>query len=605
MSSVLDSSVVAPLPDAGALEAWQSACRAAELTAIDPIGTAGVIIAGAYGETQQLWLRALQALLGPSQRFRRVPGHIGDDRLLGGLDLAATLSAGRPIVSRGLLAEANGCILLLPSAERMSQRVSAQIASARDLGGIDLQRDGASVWSPTRFGIIAFDESMPDEEGISIALADRVGMRVDLDGIGGRVAAEAHVASSSDIAEAQSRLASVIAGEDAISALCSLCVALGIRSLRPPQVALAVARANAALCKRNSICEDDLVVAVRLSLAWRATQFPQTPDDPDNAEPESEPPPDDGAEPDQEPERPDETQLSEGPAQDRLIEAAQTSLPADLLAAILTGSASSRPALAPPSRTGLQQRSKSGRARAGIMPGDPRTGSPLSIFATLLAAAPKQSLRNGKGVRRGGRLAIRPEDFRVYRMRQHQQTVTIFVVDASGSAALNRLAEAKGAVELLLNDCYVRRDQVSLIAFRGPSAQVLLPPTSALARAKRSLAKLPGGGGTPLACGLATALTMASATIRRGQTPLVVVLTDGRANIARNGRPGRAEAEADALREAGQIARLGIRALLIDTSVRPDQRAERLAKHLAARYLPLPRAGSTGIRDAVLGAMEA
>ena len=114
---------------------------------------------------------------------------------------------------------------------------------------------------------------------------------------------------------------------------------------------------------------------------------------------------------------------------------------------------------------------------------------------------------------------------------------TISSSDASsgslgGSSALHRLAEAKGAVELLLADCYVRRDSVAVLAFRGRSAELLLPPTRSLVRAKRSLAELPGGGGTPLAAGIDAARELAFAVRRRGDTAVVVVLSDGRANLA-------------------------------------------------------------------------
>jgi magnesium chelatase subunit D len=131
----------------------------------------------------------------------------------------------------------------------------------------------------------------------------------------------------------------------------------------------------------------------------------------------------------------------------------------------------------------------------GSLPGDPRSGARLDLMATLRTAAPWQRLR---GPAPGGaRLRVQADDFRVVRFRQRAQSVTVFVVDASGSAALYRLAEAKGAVELLLADCYVRRDEVAMIAFRGDMAELLLPPTRSLVRAKRSLSALPGGGGTP------------------------------------------------------------------------------------------------------------
>ena len=152
------------------------------------------------------------------------------------------------------------------------------------------------------------------------------------------------------------------------------------------------------------------------------------------------------------------------------------------------------------------------------------------------------------------RILIRKDDFRISRFKQRTETTTIFVVDASGSAALHRLAEAKGAVELLLADCYIRRDQVALIAFRGSVAEMLLPPTRSLARAKRSLAGLPGGGGTPLAAGLDAAFALADSVRRKGQTPTVIVLTDGRANIARDGGQGRPRAEEDAMQRRAAVA---------------------------------------------------
>ena len=178
------------------------------------------------------------------------------------------------------------------------------------------------------------------------------------------------------------------------------------------------------------------------------------------------------------------------------------------------------------------------------------------------------------------------------------------MVDASGSAALHRLAEAKGAVELLLADCYIRRDQVALIAFRGSVAELLLPPTRSLARAKRSLAGLPGGGGTPLAAGLDAAFALSDSIRRKGQTPTVIVLTDGRANIARDGGQGRPRAEEDAMSAARQLRAAGITAVLVDTSPRPGASGETFAREMGARYLPLPHADATTLSKAVLASMR-
>jgi magnesium chelatase subunit D len=197
------------------------------------------------------------------------------------------------------------------------------------------------------------------------------------------------------------------------------------------------------------------------------------------------------------------------------------------------------------------------------------------------------------------RVIVQRADLRIQRREQRRGTTTIFAIDASGSQAMHRLAEAKGAVELLLAECYVRRDRVAVLAFRGPGAELLLPPTRSLARAKRSLAALPGGGGTPLAAGIEAARELAAQIGRAGDTPVVVFLTDGRANVARDGGPGRAHATEDALAAATAFRLEGHSALLIDTSPQASDGARELAGRMGAAYVPLPHAGAQGLSQAV------
>jgi magnesium chelatase subunit D len=219
------------------------------------------------------------------------------------------------------------------------------------------------------------------------------------------------------------------------------------------------------------------------------------------------------------------------------------------------------------------------------------------VIDTLRAAAPWQKLRRAlvqesRGTPPRGehasRIRVSKEDFRVLRFKRRNQLTTIFLVDASGSAALNRLAEVKGAVELMLAESYVRRDRVALISFRGSSAQVLLPPTTSLVRAKRELASLPGGGGTPLAKGLDAARVLADSLCRRGESPVVVVLTDGRPNVARDGKGNRAQAEADSMHAARMMRGSSIASLMVDTAPQPRILTERVANEMGARYVPLP-----------------
>ena len=190
------------------------------------------------------------------------------------------------------------------------------------------------------------------------------------------------------------------------------------------------------------------------------------------------------------------------------------------------------------------------------------------------------------------------------RFEDRSDRLLIFTVDASGSAAMARMAEAKGAVEMMLAQAYAKRDQVALVAFRGREAEVLLPPTRSLVQAKRRLAGLPGGGGTPLAAGLLTAAELAQLGRIHGLSPSLVLLTDGRANIDLNGEPGRAQAKADAQTTATQLGHLGLPAVVIDTAARPGEDGRALARWLGSHYLALPRADAQRIcaaADAAIG----
>ena len=153
----------------------------------------------------------------------------------------------------------------------------------------------------------------------------------------------------------------------------------------------------------------------------------------------------------------------------------------------------------------------------------------------------------------------------------------------------------------MLTDCYARRDSVALISFRGKAAEVLLTPTRSLVRAKRNLAALPGGGGTPLAAAIDAASALATTVRRRGQSPIIVFLTDGRANVTRDGLGGRVKGTEEAMTAARSFLTAGHDALLIDTSPRPKPEAAGIAAAMGARYLPLPHGDATAISSAVRG----
>ncbi|HEX2941222.1 MAG TPA: magnesium chelatase subunit D [Rhodopila sp.] len=611
--------------------AWADALRALALFAADPGTLGGIAVRAGAGPVRDRFLLHLRESLPPGTPIRHLPLHVGDDRLLGGLDLPATLQAGKPVAQRGLLAEADGGVVVLAMAERVDDRVAVRLRAALDDGVVLLQRDGLSRVEPSRFGMIALDEGCEAEERPPESLLDRLAFHVDLtqvslrdmmqppgaadarqpagidaaargpdhepgdtgDAVGAvsaRAVAPARTVEGRDAIEALQ----AVETSEAIETLCHVTGALGIASLRAPMLALRAARAAASQAGRTEITEPDLATAARLVLAPRARQLPNLPD----SEAPEPPPPPEPSEEDDPPSLPDQ------PLSDVVLDAAKAALPPDLLARLMQADAGRGQARTPGRAGQIRMSVKRGRP-IGTRQGEPRNGARLHLLETLKAAAPWQALRQGVG-----RFAVRREDFRIVRFRQRLGTTTVFAVDASGSAAMHRLAEAKGAVELLLADCYVRRDQVALIAFRGQEATVLLPPTGSLLRAKRSLAALPGGGATPLAAGIEAAAHLADGIRRSGRTPVIAVLTDARANVARvpdaaGAATGRAAAEADALDAARVVARAGISALLVDTSPRPNPFAHRLADAMQARYVPLPHAEAGALSRAVRAASAA
>lgn len=637
-----------------AAERWQStaaslptmARQVAALFAVDPVGCGGVAIRSLATPARDAWLQLLHDLLPEDTPVRRVPLHINDERLLGGLDLAATLQAGRPIAQKGVLTLADGGVVLMAMAERMSPATAARLAAVIDSGEVALEREGLASRHPTRFGVVALDEGLADDERMAPALLDRLGFMIDLHPVLPDPAAAAESegmelpfrTTRADIVRARSLLAQIEVELDVVQALVAAALQLGVYSIRAPMQALRVARVAAALDGRICLIDEDVALAAALVLSPRATRMPTAEPPPEEDQPEEqepaetpteqpEDPPPPPEQPDEDPvEAPDDEPERE-PTVDDLAElvlaAAQSAIPPGLLAAMQLG-LEQRARSNAAGRMGASKASQSRGRPRGARRGEPRAGSRLNVIETLRAAAPWQKLRQAEMARIAAvevvttrkrstkkhtapvaRVQVRRDDFHVTRYQQRSATTTVFVVDASGSSALNRLAEAKGAVELLLADCYVRRDQVAVLSFRGRVAELLLPPTRSLVRAKRSLAGLPGGGGTPLATAIDAAAALGQQIARRGETPIVVLLTDGRGNVARDGSPGRARAAEDVDLAARQYRLANLSTLLIDTAPQPQPAAQALARMMGATYLPMPYAGSAALSRAVAQAGQA
>lgn len=585
---------------------WSDAAIAAAVFAVDPVGTGGVCLRASAGPVRDLWLACLRSLLPPSGAVRRLPPSVSVDRLLGGIDLPATLLERRPVVAPGLLADVDGGVLLVTMAERLSSSTAAHLNAVLDARELVVERDGLSRRIPSAFGVVAFDEGCDDERP-PVGLCDRLACHLDLHSVCRADTAPAALGAD-DIVAARLRLPRVRIATEMMEALCHAAVSLGIPSLRAPLLAARVARARAALDDNETVEQSHVAFAARLVLAPRATSLP--------AAGEAEPPPQ------QEPplqQNGDEAEsrgdndvplkdipLEDVPLEDVLVEAARAAIPPDLLQQLQGGTAMPRSRATSTGRQGAERTGPQRGRPIGARRGEFRSGVRLDILETLRTAALWQKLRHAQaaaGRDDDSRLLIRKQDFRITRFKQRSATSTIFVVDASGSTALQRLAEVKGAVQLLLADCYARRDEVALIAFRGQAAELVLPPTRSLTRARRSLAALPGGGGTPLPAAIISATTLAVAERDKGRLPTIVLITDGRANVSRNGAAGRVVAEAETHDAARRLRATGIPAVVVDSSPRPRPEAETIAARMCARYVPLPYANAAQLSHVVQASM--
>jgi len=587
------------LPDAPPSDA----VIAAVLLAIAPEQLKGAVL---YCDSRALgerWLDLFHALLPTSAPTKRVPGNISDERLLGGLDFAATIGRGHAVSDRGLLAEADGGSVVLSGATTRLPTY-AHVARALDNQGIQLEREGLSETHATHFAAIVVQTV--DDDPVPAAMTDRLAFHIPM-ASGSHGSLVAHE-TAAQVLEARQLVPQVETNERALVALTRAAERLGIHTPRPVLFALAAARAHAALHQRTSLEVDDVACATRLVLAPRSRQSgddaqpapAEEPGEPRAAEERSET---DATSPAAQPpvtepnELAGEAQSQEDGLTEILVQTAVSALPAGLLTAFAARSLAARGATG---RSGNEVlRGVRGR-QVGVRRGDPRGGARLDLVATLRAAIPMQRIRRQARPDSVARpVELRREDFRIRQCVTPATTTALFVVDASGSSAMQRLAEAKGAVELMLAEGYARRDRVALITFRGTSAELVLPATHALARARRAISGLPAGGGTPLATALDLASTVIQQLKRSGGQFVTIILTDGRANVARDGRGGRARALDEALGAAGTLRTVCDTVLWVDTSARSEEASRQLATKAGARYLLLPAPNARGLTEAV------
>lgn len=589
--------------------------KALLLIAVDA-SLGGVLIPATVGSGKSTLARAFARILPEGTPFVELPLNITEDRLLGGLDLEIALATGKRVIEKGLLAKANGGVLYVDSFNLLDSTSEAHLIDAMSRGKVLIERDGVSDIHDAQFILIGTYN--PAESEVRMGLLDRIGLIVPFTPsidekfraeVVRRVHFQTHDDDDSDedkilqglILQARALLPRVDIRDEEISGLVQTALSLGVEGNRADVFAVKAALASAALAGRLDVDEEDLKLAARLVLLPRATRIP------DSEERRKEPPPPEAqspAESDSQTDSPDnhnENNSEQTPDQieELLLDAVESELPENLMnlaaSAKRRGKSGSR-GEALNYRHGRYIRSEQGSLRKGK----------LALVPTLIQAAPFQTIRRKQASHLRSQLIITKDDIRIKRFRDKAGTLFIFIVDASGSMALNRMQQAKGAVTKLLQEAYVHRDQVALIAFRGKQAEMLLPPSQSVDRAKRALDVLPTGGGTPLASAMMLGLESAKQMKSKGITQIMLVfITDGRGNVALTHSDTDAS---DKQKIAAEIAALaqsirleGLNSVVIDTQTGYLSRGEakRLAEQLGGRYLYLPNAKAEQIAAAV------
>ena len=566
-------------------------------------------------------------------RLVELPVGASEDRVVGSLDLEKALSEGTRAFEPGLLAGAHRGILYVDEVNLLADHLVDVLLDASAMGRNHVERDSVSVSHPARFVLIG---SMNPEEGeLRPQLLDRFGLTVDVTAsrdpqtrvevVRRRLAADADpIGFAESWAEAERDLARRIVTARALlptvtlpdSALCQIaevCAAFDVDGMRADIVTARAAVAHAAWQGRTTVTAEDVRSAALLALPHRkrrnpfdqpgldtealdealerASQSapPEPEDDPDedpanNPDGAPEPDPDGDGGPgnrsgtDSEPAPEAQTPTSESPSQGSSSSPAQQSVAPAQPQTASTGRAGRAPLIRGTGKAagtpGKRSSARTGRGRTvGTLPTNATSG-PVHLPATITAAAPFQADRG----RESGRILLAATDLRRAERRGKEGNLVLFVVDASGSmAARARMTEVKGAVLGLLLDAYQRRDKVGLITFRDKGAELVLPPTSSVENAACRLDAIQTGGRTPLAAGLAKAVQVINTERLRDplRRPLVLLVTDGRADSASATRAGAGLREHDVVVvdcESGRV-RLGL--------------AERLAVDLGADYLRL------------------
>lgn len=616
------------------------------LNAVNP-AIGGVVVRGEKGTAKSTAARGIQTLVpsgenGKSPAFVDFPLGATEDMVIGSIDFESAIRDGEIRFQPGLLARAHEGVLYIDEVNLLDDHLVDSILNAAESGENIVEREGQSLRHAARFILIG---TMNPEEGeLRPQLLDRFGLAVSISGESNpdvriellkrreafdhdpdRFSAAYHeddTAIAQRIDDARRRLADVLIRAHLVGFIAEICARNHVAGHRADIVISRAARAYAAWDGRNDVTADDILKVAPMALLHRMRSAtpdipppppPPPPPEEESNEEESQEPPDETPPPESEndaednegsgaaPPPPAEESTPDNAPNDGLPQEADAppadddgnESPEDIqeIGATYAVRSIERQAKDHVLRTGSGRRSRSRSAskQGRYIKATPRRSArnDLALDATLRAAAPFQKLRR-LGATRAMAVHVTPDDIREKIRERRIGNFLLFVVDGSGSmGARRRMVETKAAIMSLLLDAYQKRDKVAMVSFRGRTAEIVLPPTNSVERAARLLEDLPIGGRTPLTAGLAEAGGVLRQVLRKEPAimPLVILMTDGRANAALGAGVPRDEAlrAASALSEQFPTAQFAV----VDTEapgvVRLDL-ARQIAMALGATY---------------------